>query len=102
MVYLILLRHGESQWNVENRFTGWVDVDITSKGEEEARNAGLALKEYPIDMLFTSALLRAIRTADIALQTAGKGTIPTKRSEKLNERHYGIKMRLERNSVPIN
>ena len=85
MVYLILLRHGESQWNVENRFTGWVDVDITSKGEEEARNAGLALKEYPIDMLFTSALLRAIRTADIALQSAGKGIIPTKRSEKLKE-----------------
>ena len=52
-----------------------MDVDITSKGEEEARNAGLALKEYPIDMLFTSALLRAIRTADIALQSAGKGII---------------------------
>lgn len=99
MVYLILLRHGESQWNVENRFTGWVDVDITSKGEEEARNAGLALKEYPIDMLFTSALLRAIRTAEIALQSAGKGTIPTKRSEKLNERHYGDLQGLNKDQV---
>jgi 2,3-bisphosphoglycerate-dependent phosphoglycerate mutase len=99
MVYLILLRHGESQWNVENRFTGWVDVDITSKGEDEARKAGLALKDYPIDMLFTSALLRAIRTADIALQSAGKGTIPTQRSEKLNERHYGDLQGLNKDEV---
>lgn len=99
MVYLILLRHGESQWNVENRFTGWVDVDITSKGEDEARKAGLALKDYPIDMLFTSALIRAIRTADIALQSAGKGTIPTQRSEKLNERHYGDLQGLNKDEV---
>lgn len=99
MVYLILLRHGESQWNVENRFTGWVDVDITSKGEDEARKAGLALKDYPIDMLFTSALLRAIRTADIALQSAGKGLIPTQRSEKLNERHYGDLQGLNKDEV---
>lgn len=99
MVYLILLRHGESQWNVENRFTGWVDVDITSKGEDEARKAGIALKDYPIDMLFTSALLRAIRTADIALQSAGKGMIPTQRSEKLNERHYGDLQGLNKDEV---
>ncbi len=99
MVYLILLRHGESQWNVENRFTGWVDVDITSKGEDEARKAGIALKDYPIDMLFTSALLRAIRTADIALQSAGKGMIPTQRSEKLNERHYGDLQGLNKDAV---
>jgi 2,3-bisphosphoglycerate-dependent phosphoglycerate mutase len=99
MVYLILLRHGESQWNVENRFTGWVDVDITSKGEDEARKAGIALKDYPIDMLFTSALLRAIRTADIALQSAGKGLIPTQRSEKLNERHYGDLQGLNKDEV---
>ncbi|GDX63873.1 2,3-bisphosphoglycerate-dependent phosphoglycerate mutase [Chlorobiota bacterium] len=99
MVYLILLRHGESQWNVENRFTGWVDVDITSKGEDEARKAGLALMDYPIDMLFTSALLRAIRTADIALQSAGKGMIPTQRSEKLNERHYGDLQGLNKDEV---
>ncbi len=99
MVYLILLRHGESQWNVENRFTGWVDVDITSNGEEEARKAGLTLKDYPIDMLFTSALLRAIRTADIVLQSAGKGMIPTQRSEKLNERHYGDLQGLNKDEV---
>jgi len=99
MVHLILLRHGESQWNVENRFTGWVDVDITLKGEEEARKAGLALKEYPIDVLFTSALMRAIRTADIALQAAGKGMIPTERSEKLNERHYGDLQGLNKDEV---
>jgi len=99
MVYLILLRHGESQWNVENRFTGWVDVDITLKGEEEARKAGLALQTYPIDMLFTSALLRAIRTADIVLQSAGKGFIPTERSEKLNERHYGDLQGLNKDEV---
>lgn len=99
MVYLILLRHGESQWNVENRFTGWVDVDITSKGEEEARKAGLALQTYPIDMLFTSALLRAIRTADIVLQSAGKGFIPIERSEKLNERHYGDLQGLNKDEV---
>ena len=68
MVHLILLRHGESQWNVENRFTGWVDVDITSKGEEEARNAGLALKDYTIDMLYTSALLESFLCQQIAMQ----------------------------------
>lgn len=99
MVYLILLRHGESQWNVENKFTGWVDVDITTKGEEEARKAGIALKDYPIDMIFTSALLRAIRTADIAMQSANKGILPTIRSEKLNERHYGDLQGLNKDEV---
>ena len=89
MANLILLRHGESQWNLENRFTGWVDVDLTPKGEAEAKKAGEALKGMQIDFLFTSVLKRAIRTADIALKESGHENIPTERSEKLNERHYG-------------
>jgi 2,3-bisphosphoglycerate-dependent phosphoglycerate mutase len=89
MANLILLRHGESQWNLENRFTGWVDVDLTPKGEAEAKKAGWALKGMQIDYLFTSVLKRAMRTAEIALKESGHENIPTERSEKLNERHYG-------------
>ncbi|HYF04481.1 MAG TPA: 2,3-bisphosphoglycerate-dependent phosphoglycerate mutase [Patescibacteria group bacterium] len=90
MANLILLRHGESQWNLENRFTGWVDVDLTPKGEAEAKKAGEALKGIQIDYLFTSVLKRAMRTAEIALTESGHLTnIPTERSDKLNERHYG-------------
>ena len=63
MVKLILLRHGQSQWNLENRFTGWIDVDLSPKGEEEARKAGELLKDFQIDAVFTSVLKRAIRTA---------------------------------------
>ena len=98
-MYLIFLRHGDTQWNLENRFTGWVDIDITTKGESEARRAGELLKDYPIDMLFTSVLIRAIRTAEIALSSAGKGMIPTERSEKLNERHYGDLQGLNKDEV---
>ena len=89
MPQLILLRHGQSEWNLENRFTGWVDVDLSPKGEEEARAAGPLLKDFQIDFLFTSVLKRAVRTAELALAIAGKSNIPTQRSEKLNERHYG-------------
>jgi len=89
MAKLTLLRHGQSQWNLENRFTGWVDVDLSPKGEEEARRAGEHLKDVPVDVLFTSVLTRAIRTADLALEAAGKHNIPTKRDQALNERHYG-------------
>lgn len=89
MAKLTLLRHGQSQWNLENRFTGWVDVDLSPKGEEEARRAGEHLKDVPADVLFTSVLKRAIRTADIALESAGKHDLPTKRDQALNERHYG-------------
>lgn len=89
MPYLTLLRHGESQWNLENRFTGWVDVDLTSKGEAEATRAGATLSTIPFDVVFTSVLTRAIRTADIALSEAGRTAIPIFRSEALNERHYG-------------
>lgn len=89
MPYLTLLRHGESQWNLENRFTGWVDVDLTLKGEAEAARAGTTLSTIPFDVVFTSVLTRAIRTADIALHEAGRTAIPIFRSEALNERHYG-------------
>jgi 2,3-bisphosphoglycerate-dependent phosphoglycerate mutase len=89
MPKLILLRHGESQWNLENRFTGWVDVQLSPKGEQEAKRAGELLKDYEIDELFTSVLTRAKETARIALETRGKGDVPTKRDQALNERHYG-------------
>jgi 2,3-bisphosphoglycerate-dependent phosphoglycerate mutase len=89
MAHLTLLRHGESQWNLENRFTGWVDVDLSPKGENEARRAGALLREVPIDVLFTSVLRRAMRTADIALAEAGRTGLPTHRDQALNERHYG-------------
>jgi 2,3-bisphosphoglycerate-dependent phosphoglycerate mutase len=90
MPKLILVRHGESQWNLENRFTGWVDVPLTEKGQEEARIAGEHLRDLPIDKVYTSVLQRAINTSKIALEAAGKNAdLPTERSEKLNERHYG-------------
>jgi 2,3-bisphosphoglycerate-dependent phosphoglycerate mutase len=89
MSKLILLRHGESQWNLENRFTGWVDVPLSPKGEEEARIAGEHLRDLPIDEVFTSVLKRAMDTADIALKAAGKEGLPTERDKALNERHYG-------------
>jgi 2,3-bisphosphoglycerate-dependent phosphoglycerate mutase len=89
MPKLILLRHGESQWNLENRFTGWVDVPLSAKGEQEARSAGELLKDFSIDELFTSVLIRAMDTARIALDVRGKGDLPTKRDQALNERMYG-------------
>lgn len=91
MNYLVLLRHGESQWNLENRFTGWVDVDVSAKGEQEAKEAGQLLKEknYKFDFLFTSVLKRAIRTAQLASESAGFSEIPVERDMALNERHYG-------------
>ncbi len=90
MPTLILVRHGESQWNLENRFTGWVDVPLTEKGQEEARIAGEHLRGLPVDKVYTSVLQRAINTSKIALEAAGKSAdLPTERSEKLNERHYG-------------
>jgi 2,3-bisphosphoglycerate-dependent phosphoglycerate mutase len=89
MSRLTLIRHGESQWNLENRFTGWVDVDLTPKGEREAAAAGNVLKGIPVDVLFTSILKRAIRTAELVCAEAGIVGIPTHRSEALNERHYG-------------
>jgi 2,3-bisphosphoglycerate-dependent phosphoglycerate mutase len=88
---VVLLRHGESTWNKENRFTGWTDVDLTDKGREEALNAGRLLKEdgYSFDLAFTSVLTRAIRTCWITLDELGELWIPVQRSWRLNERHYG-------------
>src|SRR5262245_51861733 len=86
---LILLRHGESQWNLENRFTGWVDVPLSPRGEAEARAAGEKLRGRRIDEVFTSVLKRAIDTARIALETASIGELPTRRDAALNERMYG-------------
>jgi 2,3-bisphosphoglycerate-dependent phosphoglycerate mutase len=88
---LILLRHGESQWNAKNLFTGWVDVELSEKGLIEAARGGQLLKEADLlpDVLHTSLLKRAIDTADIALTNCGRTGIPTKRSWRLNERHYG-------------
>lgn len=88
---LILLRHGESEWNAKNLFTGWVDVDLNAKGEAEAKRGGELLVENDLlpDVLHTSLLKRAIRTSQIALQVADRHWIPTKRHWRLNERHYG-------------
>ena len=91
MPQLVLIRHGQSQWNLENRFTGWVDVDLSPKGEEEARKAGELLKAAGIelDQAFTSVLTRAIRTLWLSLHAAGQVWIPTQKDWRLNERHYG-------------
>jgi 2,3-bisphosphoglycerate-dependent phosphoglycerate mutase len=91
MYKLVLLRHGESEWNLANRFTGWTDVDLSPKGVEEARAAGRLLKEdgYVFDVAHTSVLKRAIRTLWITLETMDLMWIPVKISWRLNERHYG-------------
>ncbi len=88
---LILLRHGESEWNAKNLFTGWVDVDLNAKGTAEAERGGELLVESALlpDVVHTSLLKRAIRTAQIALMGADRHWIETKRSWRLNERHYG-------------
>ena len=89
MSILLLLRHGESQWNLENRFTGWVDVPLSPKGEQEARQAGEKLKGITFDLAYTSVLQRAIRTLEIALSVTGQTDLPVVRDAALNERHYG-------------
>jgi 2,3-bisphosphoglycerate-dependent phosphoglycerate mutase len=88
---LILLRHGQSEWNLSNLFTGWTDVGLTEQGEEEARSSGrlMAAEGLKPDVMFTSVLKRATDTADLALEEAGWTDIPTKRHWRLNERHYG-------------
>jgi 2,3-bisphosphoglycerate-dependent phosphoglycerate mutase len=91
MFKVVLLRHGESTWNKENRFTGWTDVDLSERGREEALAAGRLLKAegYSFDLAFTSVLTRAIRTCWMALDELGELWIPVERSWRLNERHYG-------------
>jgi 2,3-bisphosphoglycerate-dependent phosphoglycerate mutase len=91
MPRLILLRHGQSQWNLENRFTGWVDVDLTAEGEAQARRAGelIAQAGFHPAVMFTSVLTRAKRTGALALQSAGLTGVPIIEDWRLNERHYG-------------
>ena len=91
MIKLVLLRHGESTWNQENRFTGWTDVDLSAKGLEEAKAAGLLLKQegFVFDVAHTSVLKRAIRTLWITLEGIEQMWLPVKKSWRLNERHYG-------------
>ena len=88
---LILLRHGESEWNAKNLFTGWVDVRLSERGEQEARRGGELLQEHNVlpDVLYTSLLCRAIHTAHIALDACDRHWIPVTRTWRLNERHYG-------------
>lgn len=86
---LVVVRHGQSQWNLENRFTGWIDIDLSTKGIEEAHNAGKKLVNYKFDIAFTSALIRAQKTLDIILAEIGQKNIPIEKDQALNERMYG-------------
>ena len=98
---LVLLRHGESTWNRENRFTGWTDVDLTEQGRSEAREAGRILKAqgFDFDLAFTSVLKRAIRTLWIALDEMDRMWIPIEPSWRLNERHYGALQGLDKSAT---
>ncbi len=86
---LVLIRHGLSQWNLENRFTGWVDVPLTDAGRDEAKRGAALITGLRFDRAFTSALIRAQQTLDIVLQELGQPGIPVERNRALNERHYG-------------
>lgn len=91
MPYLALIRHGQSQWNLDNRFTGWVDVNLTAEGEAQARRSGELLKASGVgfDTLYTSVQTRAIRTGTIAIEAMGEAWLPVVKDWRLNERHYG-------------
>jgi 2,3-bisphosphoglycerate-dependent phosphoglycerate mutase len=95
---LVLLRHGESEWNAKNLFTGWVDVGLSEKGMAEAAHAGELLRDAGLrpDVVHTSLLRRAIRTAELALDTVDLGWLPVRRSWRLNERHYGALQGLDK------
>ena len=91
MIKLVLVRHGQSMWNLENKFTGWADVDLSENGVKEATEAGKVLKEkgFSFDVAYTSVLKRANRTLELILNELGEGDIPVNKSWRLNERHYG-------------
>jgi 2,3-bisphosphoglycerate-dependent phosphoglycerate mutase len=89
MALLVLVRHGESLWNLENRFTGWVDVPLTDKGRAEARQAGELIRQIHFDQAYTSVLQRATETLDIMLDVIGQKGVPVLYDQALNERHYG-------------
>lgn len=86
---LVLIRHGESIWNLENRFTGWIDVELTAKGISEAKDSGRKIKSIKFDIAYTSVLKRAIDTLQYALEEAGQTHLQVIRDQALNERHYG-------------
>ncbi len=98
---LVLVRHGESQWNLENRFTGWVDVPLSAKGEQEARAAGEKLKGYTFDKAFTSVLQRANNTLKTILEVTGQTGIPVEYDQALNERHYGALQGLNKQETAL-
>lgn len=89
MALLVLIRHGQSQWNLENRFTGWIDIPLTDKGREEARQGAAKIKGIRFVKAFTSVLIRAQETLDIVLDAIGQKGIPVEKDKALNERHYG-------------
>ena len=91
MIKLVLVRHGQSEWNLENRFTGWTDVELTEQGMKEAEEAGIALREqgFHFDLAYTSVLKRAEHTLNLILKEMGEENIEIKRNWRLNERHYG-------------
>ena len=103
---LVLLRHGESTWNAQNLFTGWTDVDLTAKGEAEARQAGVLLaaeQRHRLDLqvVHTSVLTRAVRTANLALDELGRSWLPVRRHWRLNERHYGALQGLDKKQTAV-
>ncbi len=89
MAQLVIFRHGQSTWNLENKFTGWVDVELTEKGVEEAKNAGLKLKGFKFDLAYASNLQRAQKTLALALEQSGQSNVPVTYNQALNERMYG-------------
>jgi 2,3-bisphosphoglycerate-dependent phosphoglycerate mutase len=103
MKTLVLLRHGESDWNRENRFTGWTDVDLSEKGVQEAITAGQQMKKdgYVFDVVYTSVLKRAIKTMNLALEQMDLLWLPVYKSWRLNERHYGALQGLNRSRCAI-
>ncbi|MDD5433440.1 MAG: 2,3-bisphosphoglycerate-dependent phosphoglycerate mutase [Candidatus Pacebacteria bacterium] len=92
MYKIVLLRHGESEWNAQNKFTGWVDIGLTNEGIAQAKKAGLLLKEkgFVFDLAFTSVLKRAVETLEIVLEVMGLSAIEKEKAWQLNERHYGL------------
>src|SRR5512143_4076176 len=98
MANLVLLRHGQSEWNRQNRFTGWVDIDLTAQGIAEGRRAGRFLREagFSFDIAYTSLLKRAIRTLWVALDELDMLWLPVEKSWRLNERHYGALQGLDK------
>jgi 2,3-bisphosphoglycerate-dependent phosphoglycerate mutase len=98
---LVLVRHGQSQWNLENRFTGWVDVPLSEKGLEEAKQAGVSLKGIHFDRAFTSNLKRAQNTLKIILEQIGQSNLSVEKDQALNERHYGALQGLDKKETAI-